>query len=129
MEKMFIPYDLALKLKENGFNEECLGVFEKETNQFKLHVPIKNEQCGGWHSVNQCTAPTYDQTFDWFLDKYALFGTVSGAVVGDHYEGVVYIKGVKGLEYIKQARLTRIFGTHKEAQVACIEKLLEITQK
>lgn len=32
MEKEFLPYELAIKLKEMGFDEECLASFIKLTN-------------------------------------------------------------------------------------------------
>ena len=38
MEKEFVPYELAVKLKELGFDEECFGYYtELDHHQQVLH--------------------------------------------------------------------------------------------
>lgn len=65
MKKYFLPYPLALLLKEKGFNELCLGRY---TIDGELHYPQP------WYNyeVMGCTAPLYDQVIDWFEDNHRL---------------------------------------------------------
>ena len=66
MEKEFIPYEQALKLKELGFDKECLKrYYEKEL--------VGN----GGYFPNSIKAPLYQQAFRWFREKYRLDGHVT----------------------------------------------------
>ena len=72
MEKQFIPYEFALKLKEFGFDELCLKRFYINKKLMKLENA--SELC--LHTsffVNDNTqecisSPTWEQVFDWFSD-------------------------------------------------------------
>lgn len=63
MQNEFVPYKLAVKLKELGFDEECLGIYSKKR---KLYI----EDLGFYNSVvlYGLTAPLWQQAFDWCLD-------------------------------------------------------------
>lgn len=60
---LFVPHKIAIKLKELGFNDECLGYYDDGTFVF-------------WYGSEQdldtplnCTAPLYQQAIDWFEKK------------------------------------------------------------
>lgn len=73
IEKQFIPYYLALKMKELGFDEPCFGnyvdpkilVIEVQQNQYK-QVTFKTH----------CLAPLWQQCFDWFESQYRLLAYI-----------------------------------------------------
>ena len=88
MEKLFIPFELAVKLKEKGFDEPCFGYHENNTLDPecpKLIINFNNTALSeeqskrpGLYRVdnrNSClaqwaiAAPTYQQVIDWFRDK------------------------------------------------------------
>ena len=60
MKNEFVPYDIALAMKELGFDEPCFGFYS-------LHDDNKavggNYPCDGTNS-----APLYQQAFRWLLD-------------------------------------------------------------
>jgi hypothetical protein len=59
MEKEFVTYEIALKLKELGFEEECLAYFEdKELTLGRLSSVGKKRYL---------IAPLWQQAIDWFL--------------------------------------------------------------
>ena len=66
MENEFIPYNLALALKELGFDEECFAYYNlKEEITFKSchnRVPIIM-------SGKKCGIPLYQQAFRWLHQK------------------------------------------------------------
>jgi hypothetical protein len=65
MEKQFVTYDIALKLKELGFNEECLGHYSINGKLHKLHYGT----CGSSKQTEfEILAPLWQQILFW-LDK------------------------------------------------------------
>ena len=81
MEKEFVPYELALRLKALGFNEKCYGYFTRDKEFFYFDVDdlssayTKNMDNLVVNSVNglECTAPLYQQAFRWFREQYGLY--------------------------------------------------------
>ena len=99
MEKEFVPYELAVKLKKLGFDEPCLlhvthygemketrsslwmlNGYLAECNddekitidyEFPNHPSNKEEY---WQEIN---IPTFSQAFRWFREKYHLEGEIS----------------------------------------------------
>jgi hypothetical protein len=63
MKNQFVTYEIAKKLKELGFNEECLGFFYP-TGTFMLLAPRKNEE------TTCLKAPLWQQAIDWLREKY-----------------------------------------------------------
>ena len=67
MEKQFVTYEIALKLKELGFDEECFGYF----------APLKKELTI-WHNpevTNQgefILAPLWQQAIDWLREEHRI---------------------------------------------------------
>jgi hypothetical protein len=72
MEKLFVPYLLALKLKEKGFGlaiggrsvEPCLGGY---SNLQELHIRRVDFQSD---LDGFCLAPNYQQVVDWLREKH-----------------------------------------------------------
>ena len=124
ISKNFIPYDLALELKELGFKEECLAVYCGESN-IRFRILEKNTFINDKSSW--VTAPLWQQAFDWFREK-------------NYMEGHPYIsynlppKATWGYsiqtsepKYIKS--LNSHYSTYEEARQACLEKLIEIAKE
>jgi len=75
MKEQFVPYEIALKLNEKGFNEECLGLYnltvmyDSKISQpgewFKITGPIKNH-----NEIDFVKAPLWQQVIDWFREKH-----------------------------------------------------------
>lgn len=103
MENEFVPYELAVKLKELGFDEPCFKVVEGGPIDIfpyeKLNVPI------------------YQQAFKFFREKYELGHMING--IG--YES--FIMNIGGMQHIFNAFE---FETYEEAELACLNKLIEI---
>lgn len=85
MEKLFIPFKLAKKLKSKGFDEPCFGYYDNESkeliinysNQESTHpeakkrptmfiVDNRNTVLPQW----AIAAPIYQQVVDWFEAKH-----------------------------------------------------------
>jgi hypothetical protein len=92
MMNEFIPYDLALEMKQLDFDEPCFGNFYTKPNckmfgvdEKGRHYTIKNTPKKlytlGEHFVlndsNVINAPLYQQAFRWFREKYQLVHEIS----------------------------------------------------
>ena len=79
MKNLFVSYQLALALKEKGFDEDCLGGYSiTDEHQFEFlfrisQIPIrKNSQ------MLYVLAPTHQQVTDWLREKHDLHIEVNG---------------------------------------------------
>lgn len=68
MEKEFVTYKIALKLKELGFDEEVCALYRHE----RLYPILGFEKI---NSIKQSViaAPLWQQVIDWFSEKYKVY--------------------------------------------------------
>lgn len=65
MKNQFCSYEIALKLKELGFNEKCLGCFYN--GEFYIGNSASDTK-----TYNDCDAPLWQQAISFFRTKYNL---------------------------------------------------------
>jgi len=129
MNKEFIPYEQALALKELGFDEPCFAQYRKyDIGEATLDIGFsKNEIIMQFHKLSKfCSSPTYQQAFRWFREKYKIEATISCfynkrldiPYEERQYHCYIIRDGVtsKGPKY----------KTYEEAELACLDKLIEI---
>ena len=69
MNEQFCSYEIALKLKELGFNEECFGIYGSCDEEF---VIVRNANKLVAISPDDTLAPLWQQVIDWFREKHRL---------------------------------------------------------
>ena len=123
MEKEFIPYEQALALKELGFDEPCFRGFNsalstEHTHDFEFGQCLSNSnyEKRRLHSTVCCTSPLYQQAFRWFREKYPEldFGVTK-----------IYT-GTNNYHYHINLQWEFFEGSHEEAELACLKKLIKI---
>lgn len=72
MQKQFVTYRIALKLKELGFDEECLGDYyiipsDKTPNPNGEFLGLKYEDVSSYTKL--VSAPLWQQVIDWIESK------------------------------------------------------------
>ncbi len=102
----FVPYELASKLKQLGFDEEGFGMYGKNGSVLPL-VPYTSED----------KAIIFQQAFRWFREIHALDGFFDRI-------GTTYIYKIRSWKN----ESTNSFSTYEEAELACLEKLIEIVE-
>ena len=119
MEKEFIPYELALELKELGFEEPCFGVYV-ENELFIVSTERPSIQS---HSLYQGLAPLYQQSFRWLRHKYNCVCEIIRKEDGNHSEfiGWVYIDGRK-IDVVSYWDSK----SYEETELECLKKLIQI---
>ena len=124
MNKEFIPYEQALALKGLGFNEPCFGyyytlngkdwTFAEKSEYYRLDDEIN---IGGKFSL---LAPTFSQAFRWFREKYQI-----DSWIYPNLNGLYSVSNVRrgvGLGKVSE------YQTYEEAELACLNKLIEIVK-
>ena len=87
MKHLFVPYELALLAKENGFDEDCLAYWELFDNSWNgygawggITVLYEEDDLRLILTVNELKsyyrnlikAPLYQQLIDWFREKHKI---------------------------------------------------------
>lgn len=115
MEKEFVPYKLALRMKALGFDEPC------------FHLDGLGKVSYAEFGYGATPIPLYSQAFRWFRDKYMIIGllrfneNVKGEWCG-HLYGHFETHGVFSFGY------TELYKTYEKAELACLERLIEIVE-
>ena len=132
MNKEFIPYTLALALKELGFDEECFAYYNlKEEIIFKSchnRVPIIM-------SGKKCGIPLYQQAFRWFSDSLNLYAEIYTTTIGGQVDFTFQIRDLYTEEYIYDNFSANVGGysgtstTERETEINAINKLIEIAKE
>ena len=129
LKDLFVPYTQALELKELGFDEPCFGRY-----YYKESYPMLNPQSGQTelvfefgqylkHTEVTILAPTFSQCFRWFREEYHLLGCPQ------YFTGGYYCYTINDMKDTKESnRLFTEFSSFKEAEMACLEKLIEIVK-
>jgi hypothetical protein len=147
MEKEFVSYDLALRIKALGYKEPCFGRWWFRADMHKLNEQELEIISSNYFELPEhyILAPTWQQVFKWFREEHNMHGIIypySETVSGKYGWMIWFIGQTKDghvTEHIKSRPLTSMVDRKKvdddtywkpeEAELACIEKLLEIVEE
>ena len=129
MEKEFVSYEIALKLKELGFNEPCFTYYCNINGNIRTGIVVSIYNAwtyAGTKKLETTLAPLYQQVFKWLRNKYDIDFSVLTTYsrynenASKKYSGVIDDKSV----------FTNIgfYDTYEEAELACLDKLIEIVE-
>lgn len=122
MTKEFVPYELALEIKELGFEEPCFGAYVKN----ELFIPETERPSIQSHSLHQCLAPLYSQAFRFFREKHGLDCYIDkGGAKGIYH---AFVSGSEhGWIYGNNHNNPSEF-TYEEAELEYLKKLIELSK-
>jgi hypothetical protein len=89
MKHLFVPYDIALTVRDKGFDEPCLAWYDTDkepvpyTQTHKEFDTIKSED--GFD-----TAPLYQQVIDWFRDEHKIHIEMMSIIHPFGYHGYTF---------------------------------------
>jgi hypothetical protein len=134
MEAEFIPYELALRMKQLGFDEPCFAwyygkdlwiVDQEESKPMNYRQnPIR----GG----NGIFAPLYQQAFRWFREKYGICSWIERIYTADsicYYRYTCEYKKDPSSKTHEVILSIKEYNTYEEAELACHKKLIEIVEQ
>ena len=151
MNNEFVSYEIALKLKELGFDEPCMYawcVTVKHRVEYDGEISLRtdgnpsgiyykgknfNEKYDSNKNKIQCSAPLYQQVFRWFREQFNWQSSIE-ATNDQHSHKLGYNhfiwNNITGEEYHTMPKDSPFgdwcFKTYEEAQIACILDLISI---
>jgi hypothetical protein len=123
MEKEFVPYELALELKQLGFDEPCFGYYHLNEGYTKGYAFCYFNEPKRYESDSAVLTPTFSQAFRWFREKHGLVGIVKFGTNDFTYN----IYNTDGIGLLTKESLN-FNGTYEEAESDCLQKLIEIVK-
>ena len=126
MEKEFIPYEQALALKELGFDEKCFAIHSFVDGELNF-MYVNNFHSNDDVNELSAAAPLYQQAFRWFREKYGLrirnYGSINySGGLSEYFEIFKYGYGTSN----KSLSIEIGALTYEEAELACLEKLIDV---
>jgi hypothetical protein len=122
MEKEFIPFELALKMKQLGFDEPCMYYVDEQNNSFIYNFQTHPDEFIEWCGVTVISTPLFQQAFRWFREKYQLHSTIT-SISQESWQWHITKPGESlGKMYQED------FYTYEEAELACLFKLIDIVE-
>ena len=112
MEKEFVSYEIALELKQLGFDEPCIGKFYY--NQLEIGGIWTNNDFKEDPDIF-ISAPLYQQVFRWFREKYGVYARPDKFDVDKWW--------VEWGDWNSS-----IYGTYEEAEHEWLLKMIEIAK-
>jgi hypothetical protein len=116
----FVPYELALELKQLGFDEPCLATIDQ--TDF-IHIKGTEYPIRGAMIYDTIDCPTYSQAFRWFREKHNIHTWIINAE-DNHNVFKPFFRGTN----IHDQHLVDFYKTYEEAELACLRNLIEIVK-
>jgi len=132
MKDNFVSYEIALKLKELGFKEECLGWYLFEiANKENISSVILASFIRNWnHYGDRINAPLYQQVFKWFREKHNLPSEVRFVTNLKVYDyRITKIDIPYNNSFYDGIKPCNAYITYEKAELACLKKLIEIIKR
>jgi len=142
MDNEFVPYELALRMKQLGFDEPCIAIYSN-ANPKTGYYTLKKYRLKLIKQASQkdkgVKAPLFQQAFRWFREEYNLRGSIMDFIddeIGIEWDYEIAKIGTdldenghyKPLVDYSIDDEDRKFNTYEEAELACLEKLIEIVE-
>jgi hypothetical protein len=124
MEKEFIPYELALRMKQLGFDEPCFNLYHLNRRELMYVCPnigeVATYKYDNHNKTNHISAPTFSQSFRWFRQEHNL----KFHIREDVWNNWCSLKMVRHDDYISIGE----YKTYEESELDCLKKLIEIVE-
>ena len=120
-ESLFVPYKIALELKELGFDEPCFGSIDQIGY---IHVKGSKSSPRGSMMYNTIDCPTFSQAFRFFREKYMLSGEI-------YIFKNIWNFDIEDISNSMQLCTSDImcYDFYEEAELECLVKLIDIVKK
>ena len=137
MNNEFCTYKQSLALKKLGFDKKCFGWYSQHKDKVTPHIPCSHNT--DYNTVTRpwttdefecCTAPLKQQAFKFFREKHGSHSHISKYKDNNFYHYDIFVDEVDedGDECYETYPCNHLYNTYKEAESACLDKLIEIAK-
>lgn len=133
MKEQFVPYEQALKLKELGFDEECLAGYIRLKGSNSWELAFYKDRIINFNKTSNLyvSAPLWQQTFDWFRDVMLLDNFIIPYwFIDGEYKVKKYTYSIEPSnrfdEYFDCD--SDQYDTYEEARLECLKRLIELCE-
>ena len=130
-ESLFVPYKIALELKELGFNEGVLAQYRVDgylcwgKDDCSLGSDISDEDYkNNCFPEFGCRAPLWQQAFDWFRNEHNLWSWIYKSASRPYKYHYSILKNA--IVYVEPDNNNSIY---EDARLECLKKLIEIAKE
>lgn len=124
MIKEFVSYEMALSLKELGFDEPCFTYYYNITGKLRTNISIDIDDIwisGSIKKLGITLAPTLSQAFRFFREKYRL----EGAIYRLNFKWASQVFNIETSTYCFKHEL---FETYEMAEINSLQKIIKIVK-
>jgi hypothetical protein len=121
-----VPYELALRMKQLGFDEPCFAYYDMAQ---EFNFPGCTMHNRNFINLKATMTSLYQQAFRWFREKYFYISYVCAPYkeYDEFYFRIRYIGDVLNEGQLESCE-SQVYKTYEEAELACLEKLIEIVE-
>ena len=136
MKEQFVTYEIALALKELGFDEKCIAFYYIFDDEEKFLISTISNTNSSWDN-GYISAPLWQQVIDWFREKHDIVIEIARQKYFDTYANsyayevvckVYKNKELEGSVVIRDNKNNHIFYSYEEAREQAILKAIELCQ-
>ena len=137
MKKEFVPFEIAKKLRAIGFDESCCAFYEEERVVNKPEMVDDRDQyrVTGWRTCKNSEVPehyfaaaTFSQAFRWFREKHNIYAIIIPTITMHWtFKTMTVVEDMVEVPPYNHVDAND-YNTHQEAELACLEKLIEIVE-
>ena len=121
MIKEFVSYEMALELKELGFDEPCFTYYYNVSGNLRTNISVDINN--GWtyfpNKKSIILAPTFSQAFRFFREKYKL----EGAIYRLNFKWASQVFNIETSTY---CFVPELFETYEEAEINSLQKMIKM---
>jgi hypothetical protein len=129
MEKEFVSYEIALKLKDLGFDEPCFTYYHNINSNIRTGIVVSIHNAwtyAGTKKLETTLAPLYQQAFKWIRKKHNIDISIN-TIYSKYNENT--IKQYSGV-IDNKTMYTNVgfYETYEEAELAGLQKMIKIIE-
>lgn len=133
----FVPYDLALRLKDLGYDDMCFAKYYQQDGGDAFiqigETEIEEAENAGDDVTFECDAPLWQDAFDWFHDEFELLANIQKLPQNSYHAHIQstsdeYLELLREHDNICIDEVGDVY-TYQDVKLQTLIKLIEYVEK
>ena len=130
MKDEFVTFDIAMAMRELGFDEPCLAHYYVNDKHFDYMASFNNPKSNSQYHESRVTAPLWQQAFKWFRTKYGIDGQVSNTNAPEPEKWCYDVARLSGgILIMFSPKTDKPFDSYELAVEDCILKMINLVKE